>query len=60
MQKWLRIVPKPYSQLAVSIDNPVDLYTTSIEEIVGRFKAAEERYEHDAKDEGGKQLFLTV
>jgi hypothetical protein len=59
MQKWLRIVPKRYSQLAVSIDNLVDLDTTSIEEIVGRFKAAEERYEQDADEEGGTKLLLT-
>jgi hypothetical protein len=59
MQKWLRIVPKRYSQLALSIDNLVDLNTTSIEEIVGRFKAAEERDELDAEEEGGTKLYLT-
>jgi hypothetical protein len=59
IQKWLRIVPKRYSQLAHSIDNLVDLNTTSIEEIVGRFKAAEERDEQDAEEEGGTKLYLT-
>jgi hypothetical protein len=59
MQKWLRIVPKRYSQLAHSIDNLVDLNMTSIEEIVGRFKAAEERYEQEAEEEGGTKLYLT-
>ena len=60
IQKWLRIVPKRYSQLAVSIDNLVDLDTTSIEEIIGRFKAAEERYELDAEEEGGSKLLFTL
>jgi hypothetical protein len=58
MQKWLRIAPKRYAQLSHSIDNLVDLSTTSIEELVGRFKAAEERYEQDAEEEGGAKLYL--
>jgi hypothetical protein len=57
MQKWLRVVPKRYAQLAHSIDNLVDLNMTTIEELVGRFKAAEER--EDADDEGGTKLLLT-
>ncbi|KAK1686541.1 hypothetical protein QYE76_047389 [Lolium multiflorum] len=56
MQKWLRVVPKRYAQLAHSIDNLVDLNTTTIEELVGRFKAAEER--EDAA-EGRAKLLLT-
>jgi hypothetical protein len=59
MQKWLRIVPKRYSQLAHSIDNLVRLEDTTIEELVGRFKAAEERDELDAEEEGGTKLLLT-
>jgi transposase InsO family protein len=58
MQKWLRIAPKRFSQLACSIDSLVDLDTTSIEELVGRFKAAEERHEQE-QEEGGTQLLLT-
>jgi hypothetical protein len=58
MQKWLRIAPKRCSQLAHSIDNIVNLNTTSIEEIVGRLKDAEERYEQDAEEEGGTKIYL--
>jgi hypothetical protein len=59
MQKWLRIVPKRYSQLAHSIDNLIKLEDTTIEELVGRFKAAEERDERDAEEESGTKLLLT-
>jgi hypothetical protein len=42
MQRWLHIAPKRYSRPAMSIYNLIDLHTSLIEEIVGRFKAAGE------------------
>ncbi|XP_072149622.1 uncharacterized protein [Setaria viridis] len=43
MAKFLRVVPKKYSQLAISIKMPLDLSTLLIEELTGRFKASDDR-----------------
>ena len=59
MQKFLRIIPKRYSQLALSIDSLVDLSTLSMEELTGRFKVAEERFELEAEEEVGSKLLLS-
>ena len=45
IRKFLSVVPKKFSQMACSIETLLDLNTLSIEELIGRLKAAEERYE---------------
>jgi hypothetical protein len=45
VRKFLSVVPKKFSHMACSIETLVDLDTLSIEELIGRLKAAEERYE---------------
>lgn len=59
MQKFLRVIPKRFSQLALSIDSLVDLSTLSMEELTGRFKVADKCFELDAEEEGGSKLLLT-
>jgi hypothetical protein len=60
VRKFLSVVPKKYSQMACAIETLADLDTLSVEELIGRLKAAEERYELDqleeAGDAGGKLL----
>ncbi|WVZ59156.1 hypothetical protein U9M48_009348 [Paspalum notatum var. saurae] len=41
--KFIRIVPPKFSQLAPSIETPVDLDTLMIEDVVGQFKVQEDR-----------------
>src|SRR5664279_5810689 len=58
VRKFLSIVPKKFSQMACSIETLLDLDTLSIEELVGRLKAAEERYELEKPEakQAGKLL----
>ncbi|WVZ70721.1 LOW QUALITY PROTEIN: hypothetical protein U9M48_019364 [Paspalum notatum var. saurae] len=42
--KFMRAVPKRFSQLAQSIETLLDLETLSIEDAVGRFRVQEDRY----------------
>ena len=44
VRKFLSVVPKQFSQMACSIKTLLDLDIFSIEELIGRLKAAEERY----------------
>jgi hypothetical protein len=39
IDKFLRVVPRKYTQVAISIEMLLDLSTLSIEEVTGRFKA---------------------
>jgi hypothetical protein len=62
VRKFLSVVPKKYSQMACAIETLVDLDTLSVEELIGRLKAAEERYELDQLEEAGDagdKLLLT-
>jgi len=43
--KFLRVVPSRYNQIAVAIEMFSDTKTMSIEELVGRLRAAESRFE---------------
>nr|XP_051190220.1 uncharacterized protein LOC127303539 [Lolium perenne] len=60
VRKMLSVLPRCYSQTALSIETLVDLDTLSIDELVGRLKAAEERYalDHDITT-GVGELLLT-
>jgi hypothetical protein len=57
-----RVVPKRLKQVAVAIEMLTDLNTTTIEELVGRLRVAEDADNDDAKQaivEGVEQLLLT-
>lgn len=60
VRKFLSVVPRAYSQMACAIETLVDLNTLSVEELIGRLKAAEERYDLDqlacASSSSGKLL----
>ncbi|XP_073363112.1 uncharacterized protein [Aegilops tauschii subsp. strangulata] len=49
-----------YSQIALTIETLVDLDTLSVEELTGRLRAAEERYDLDQVDSGVGHLMFTV
>ena len=60
VRKFLSVVPKRYSQIALSIETLVDLDTLSVEELTGRLRAAEERYDLDQVDSGVGRLMFTA
>jgi hypothetical protein len=45
VKKFLRVVPPRYNQVAVTIEMFCDLKTLTMEELVGRLRAAEARFE---------------
>ena len=45
VKKFLRVVPSRYNQVAVAIEMFCDMKTLTIEELVGRLRAAEDRFE---------------
>lgn len=47
VRKFLSVVPPKFSQMSCSIETLLDLDSLSIEELIGRLKAAEERYEQE-------------
>jgi hypothetical protein len=64
VKKLLRIVPSKYTQVAIAIEQLLDLKTMSMEELVGRLNTAEDRsYADDGTDGGehggGGRLLLT-
>ena len=58
VRKFLSVVPKRYSQIALSIETLVDLDTLSVEELTGRLKAAEERYDLEQAEAGVCRLMM--
>lgn len=58
VRKFLRVVPRRYVQVALSIETLVDLDTLTIEELTGRLKVAEERLDQDGETEAGGRLLL--
>jgi hypothetical protein len=61
VKKILCVVPKRLKQVAVAIEMLTDLNTTTIEELVGRLRVAEDADNDDAKQaiaEGVEQLLL--
>lgn len=61
VKKFLRVVPARYNQVAVTIEMFCDLKTLSMEELVGRLRAAKDRFELSTEEVTNKagQLLLT-
>lgn len=59
VEKFLRVVPSMYSQIALSIETLLDLSTLSIEEVTGRLKAVEDRFPASATNGADGKLLLT-
>jgi hypothetical protein len=59
VQKFLREVPKQYSQIACSIETLLDLEGMSVEELIGHLRSAEERCAIGGADDSGSKLLLT-
>jgi Fe-S cluster biosynthesis and repair protein YggX len=45
VKKFLRVVPPRFQQVVVSLEMFVDLKTLTVEELIGRLRAAEERFD---------------
>jgi len=59
MKKFLRVVPPRFSQLVVSIEMFCDMKTLTVEELVGRLRAAEDRLDDKVEqitDKSGRVL----
>ena len=50
VKKFLRVVPPRYNQVAITIEMFCDLKTLSVEELVGRLRAAEDRFEPSVEE----------
>ncbi|WVZ49278.1 hypothetical protein U9M48_000650 [Paspalum notatum var. saurae] len=64
VRKVLRVVPKKWKQVAVSIEMLLDLETMKMEELIGRLRVVEDADAEDAKEnevgvERTGQLYLT-
>jgi hypothetical protein len=58
IKKMLRIVPKQYWQIVLSIKTLLDLNTLSIEGLVGRLHAVEDRGDEEEETDGLRRLLL--
>jgi hypothetical protein len=59
VKKILRVLPKQYNQIAVSIEMLLNINTLTVEELVGRLRAAEDRLDVDTVAEKTKKLYLS-
>jgi hypothetical protein len=60
-EKFLRVVPKKYSQVVIAIEMLLDFSELSIEEVTGRLKAVDNREQLPLSEPvtiGGKLLFI--
>lgn len=60
VEKFLRVVPPKFSQIALSIETLLDVGSLSIEEVTCRLKAAEERLNPGGGANDGGKLLLTA
>jgi hypothetical protein len=60
VEKFLRVVPKKYTQLALSIEALLDFSKLTIEEVTGRLKGVDHREQLPSEPVtiGGKVLFI--
>ena len=61
VEKFLRVVPKKYSQVAIAIEMLLDFSELSIEEVTGRLKAVDNREQLPPSEPvtiSGKLLFI--
>jgi len=61
VKKFLRVVPPRFNQVAVSIEMICDVKTLSVEDLVGRLRAAEDRFEDRVEqitDKAGRLLLI--
>lgn len=59
VQKFLRVVPRKYRQMAMAIESLIDLKTMTVEELAGRLSACEDHYNLDDAPQSGGRLLLT-
>src|SRR3954465_15525691 len=59
VQKFLRVVPRKYRQMAMAIESLIDLKTMTIEELTGRLSACEDHYDLDDATQHTGRLLLT-
>jgi hypothetical protein len=59
VKKILRVLPKQYNQIAVSIETLLNINNLTVEELVGRLRAAEDRLNADTIVEKTEKLFLS-
>ena len=58
-RKLLRSLPRHFSQIGVSIETLLDVNTMTIEDLVGRLKAADDRLDVDSVTERAGRLLLS-
>ncbi|XP_066163729.1 uncharacterized protein [Oryza sativa Japonica Group] len=56
-KKLLRVVPKKYKPVAISLEQLLDVKTMALEELVGRLSTVDS-YSDDEEEEGGSKLYL--
>jgi hypothetical protein len=59
IKKILRVLPKKYYQIAVSIETLLDINTLTVEELVGRLRAAEDHLDINTVVEKTEKLYLS-
>ncbi|KAK1677381.1 hypothetical protein QYE76_038229 [Lolium multiflorum] len=59
VERFLQVVPSKYTQVAISIETLLDTSLLTVEELIGRLRAAEDRYGLGQNNSNDGQLLLT-